>query len=104
MENLKLVSKERVERLAWLAKIELTEREKEELAKHLNRILESFKDMDKLDLEGVEPAYHALNLALATAPSNAMRDNVETPCIAQSEALANSSKTKNGFFVAPKIV
>lgn len=104
MENLKLVSKERVERLAWLAKIELTESEKEELAAQLNRILESFKDLDKLELEGVEPAYHALNLTLATDPASVMRENVETPCLTQAEALANGSKTKNGYFVAPKIV
>lgn len=98
MERLKIVSKERTERLAWLAKIELTEKEKEELTIQLNRILESFKDLDKLNLEGVEPTYHALNI------TNVVREDTQTQCLTQEEALKNGSKVKDGYFVAPKIM
>jgi len=98
MESLKIVSKERTKRLAWLAKIELTEKEKEDLTVQLNRILDSFKDLDKLDLKGVEPTYHAINV------TNILREDSVTPCLSQEKALSNGSKVKDGFFVAPKIV
>ena len=98
MENIKLVSSERTERLAWLAKIELSEEEKKDLTIQLNRILESFKDLDKLDLGEVKPTYHALNMV------NNLREDEQEPCLGQKEALANGSKVKDGFFVAPKIV
>jgi len=98
MESLKIVSKERTERLAWLAKIELTEKEKEQLTVQLNRILESFKSLDELDLEGVEPTFHVVEV------TNIVRENVERPHLSQKEAISNASKVKDGFFVAPRIV
>jgi aspartyl-tRNA(Asn)/glutamyl-tRNA(Gln) amidotransferase subunit C len=98
MERIKKVSKERTERLAWLAKIELTEKEKEELTMQLNRILESFRDLDKLELDGVEPTYHALDV------TNILREDTPTQCLTQQEALKNGSKLKDGYFVAPKIM
>ena len=98
MESLKIVSKERIERLAWLAKIELTEKEKEELTVQLNRILEAFKVLDELDLVDVKPTYLVVDV------TNKMRENVERPMIGQKRALKNASKVKNGFFVAPKII
>jgi aspartyl-tRNA(Asn)/glutamyl-tRNA(Gln) amidotransferase subunit C len=98
MESLKIVSKERIERLAWLAKIELTEKEKEELTVQLNRILDSAKDLEKLDLEGVEPTFGVVDV------TNNLRENEPKPSFTQKEALACASKVKDGFFVAPKIV
>lgn len=98
MESLKKVSKERIARLAYLARIELSEGEKTELAAQLNRILDSFKDLDCLDLEGVEPTYHAINV------TNILREDEEKPCLNQREALSPAKKTEKGFFVAPKIV
>jgi aspartyl-tRNA(Asn)/glutamyl-tRNA(Gln) amidotransferase subunit C len=97
MESIKLVSSERTERLAWLAKIDLTEEEKVDLTVQLNRILESFRDLDRLELAGVKPTYHALSI------TNSLREDEQEPCLSQKEALANGSKVKDGFFVAPKI-
>jgi aspartyl-tRNA(Asn)/glutamyl-tRNA(Gln) amidotransferase subunit C len=97
MERIKLVSNERTERLAWLARIELTEEEKRDLTVQLNRILDSFKDLDKLDLTGVKPTFHALSM------TNCLREDKEEPCLSQKEAIASGSKVKDGFFVAPKI-
>lgn len=98
MESLKIVSKDRMARLAYLARIELSEGEKAELAAQLNRILDSFKDLDSLDLEGVEPTYHAINV------TNILREDEERPCLSQEESLSPAKKVEKGFFVAPKIV
>jgi aspartyl-tRNA(Asn)/glutamyl-tRNA(Gln) amidotransferase subunit C len=98
MESLKIVSRDRIERLAWLAKKELKEKEKEELTVQLNRILEAFKVLDELYLQGVEPTYLVIDV------TNKLRENIEKPMIGQKSALKNASKVKDGFFVAPKIV
>lgn len=98
MESLKIVSKDRIKRLAWLAKIELTEKEKEELTIQLNRILEAFKILDELDLVDVKPTYLVVDV------TNKMRENVEKTMIGQKRALKNASKVKDGFFLAPKII
>ncbi|MBC7113723.1 MAG: Asp-tRNA(Asn)/Glu-tRNA(Gln) amidotransferase subunit GatC [Candidatus Methanomethyliales bacterium] len=98
MESLKIVSKERTERLAFLSKIELSEKEKEEITHQLNRILEAFKTLDELDLGGVEPTFHVVDLV------NVLREDQVKDSLLQKEALSSASKTKDGFFVAPKIV
>jgi len=98
MESLKTVSKDRIARLAYLARVELTEQEKAELATQLNRILESFKVLDSVDLEGVEPTYHAIDV------TNILREDEEKTCLSQKDALASTKKSEKGFFVAPKIV
>jgi len=98
MESLKIISKERIERLAWLARIELTEQEKEEFSMQLSRILESANDLEGLDLSELEPTFHAFE------ETESLRDDAERPSMKRDEAIANAKKTKEGFFVAPKIV
>lgn len=98
METLKIVSRERTERLAWLSKIELKEKEKEEITHQLNRILEAFKTLDELDLSGVEPTFHVVEMV------NVFRKDDVKVSLSQKDALSTASKTKDGFFVAPKIV
>ncbi|MEM3366169.1 MAG: Asp-tRNA(Asn)/Glu-tRNA(Gln) amidotransferase subunit GatC [Candidatus Methanomethyliaceae archaeon] len=98
METLKIVSMERTERLAWLSKIELKEKEKEEITHQLNRILEAFKTLDELDLSKVEPTFHVVEMV------NVFREDNVKGSLSQKDALSNASKTKDGFFVAPKIV
>lgn len=98
MEALKIVSKERTERLAWLSKIELNDKEKDELTRQLNRILEAFKTLDELNLDEVEPTYHVVEMV------NVLREDVVKSSLTQKDALSSASKTKDGFFVAPKIV
>lgn len=98
METLKIVSKERLERLAWLAKIELSEEEKREFLEQLNEILKAFKSIDELQLENIEPTFHAIEVF------NAFREDVVKASLNQKEALSTAKKSKDGFFIAPKIV
>ncbi|MCS7097913.1 MAG: Asp-tRNA(Asn)/Glu-tRNA(Gln) amidotransferase subunit GatC [Candidatus Methanomethyliaceae archaeon] len=98
MEHLKIVSREKLDRLAWLAKIELNENEKKEYLEQLNRILEAFKSIDELQLEDVEPTYHVIDIF------NMLRDDSIKPSLSQQEALSKAKRTKDGFFIAPKIV
>lgn len=98
METLKIVSRERIERLSWLAKIELKEKEKEDLTLQLNRILDAFKSLDELNLNGIEPTYHVVEMV------NVTREDVVETSLGQKDALFNAKRVKDGFFVAPRIV
>jgi len=49
------INKKTIEHLAELARIELTEKEKEGLSADLAKILAHFEELQKLDLSGVEP-------------------------------------------------
>lgn len=98
MERLKAVSKEKTERLAWLAKIQLKPEEVESFTHQLNRILEFAKALDTPELEGVEPTFHVIEI------TNTFREDVEEGGLRREDALSTAAKVKDGFIVAPKIV
>ena len=92
------LSKKDVEHIAWLAHIELSEKEKTLFTEQFNEILEYFKKIDEVNTENVEPTYHVLNL------ENVTRKDKTTPSLHIEEALRNAPKKEKKFIRAPRIV
>ena len=92
------LSKKEVEHVAWLAHIELSDKEKTLFTEQFNEILEYFKKIDELDTKGVEPTYHVLDL------KNVFRKDETTPSLSTEVALKNAPKKEKKFFKAPRIV
>lgn len=81
-----------VEQIAHLARLELTDAQKERYRDQLSAILAYAAVLDQLDLDGVEPTTHAVPLR------NVWRDDVaETPLTPQ-QALANAPQTADNQF------
>ena len=92
------ISRDEVEHVAWLARIELSEEEKRLFTEQFNQILDFFEKIDEVDTEGVPPTYHVLDLL------NVYRGDRIGPSLATEEALKNAPKEEKGFFKAPRIV
>lgn len=92
------LSKKEVEHIAWLAHIELSDKEKSLFTEQFNEILDYFKKIDDVDTEGVEPTYHVLDL------KNVSRTDETTPSLPIEEALRNAPKKEKKFIKAPRIV
>lgn len=92
------LSKKDVEHIAWLAHIELSDKEKTLFTEQFNEILDYFKKIDEVDTEGVEPTYHVLDL------TNVSRKDRAEPSLTTEEALRNAPKKENKFVKAPRIV
>jgi len=92
------LSKKEVEHVAWLAHIELSDKEKALFTEQFNEILDYFKKIDEVDTEGVEPTYHVLDL------KNVSRTDETTPSLPIEEALRNAPKKEKKFIKAPRIV
>jgi aspartyl-tRNA(Asn)/glutamyl-tRNA(Gln) amidotransferase subunit C len=92
------LSKKEVEHIAWLAHIELSDKEKALFTEQFNEILDYFKKIDEVDTEGVEPTYHVLDL------KNVSRTDETTPSLPIEEALKNAPKKEKKFIKAPRIV
>ncbi len=92
------ISQEQVEHVALLARLELTEAEKNTYTEHLNSILEYAELLNKLDTSGVPPTAHPLPL------NNVFREDSVKPSLEQDVALANAPEAENGFFKVPKIL
>ena len=65
-----MISIKDVEHVAKLARLELTEEEKEKFTKQLGAILEYAQQMNEIDTTGVEPMAHAIPVV------NVMREDV----------------------------
>ena len=92
------VSKEDVEYVAKLARIELTEDEKNTLTSQLSSILDHIQKLNELDTEGVEPTFHVLDV------TNVFREDVVRPSLPTEEVLKNAPARDGDFFKVPKII
>ena len=87
-----------VDHVARLARLDLTEEERDRMQKELTGILEHAEKIQSLDLDGVPPTSHALPL------SNVMRADEARPSLPPEEALANAPAAEDGRFRVPRII
>ena len=92
------ISKQEVEHVAKLARLELAEGEKDKLIDQLSNILTYVETLNGLDTKGVEPTSHVLDI------KNVMRDDVSVPSLSQEQALANAPEKAAGHYKVPKII
>ncbi len=89
-----MIDREQVLHVAKLARLKLTEDEVERMAGELSQILGHVERMTELDLEGVEPTSHAVQL------ENVLREDVPRPSLPRERALESApDATESGFRV-----
>ena len=87
-----------VDHVARLARLDLSEEERDRMSAELTVILEHAEKIQALDLDPVEPTAHAVKL------SNVMREDEARPSLSQDEALSNAPEAEDGRFKVPRIV
>lgn len=92
------ISREQVLHIARLARIELEEGDVERYREDLSSILEYVDKLGELDLDGVEPTTHAVELA------GRLREDEVEQRISRESALANAPDVETGHFRVPKVV
>ena len=89
------ISRDEVLHVARLARLELGEDELVRFAEQLNAILEAVGKVGELDLEGVEPTAHPLDLV------NVWAEDEPRPCLSVEDALANAPDRAGDSFRVP---
>ncbi|MEK6653446.1 MAG: Asp-tRNA(Asn)/Glu-tRNA(Gln) amidotransferase subunit GatC [Nitrospirota bacterium] len=87
-----------VEHIAKLARLSVSEEEKELFGPQLNGILSYMEKLNELDTKDVEPTSHVLSL------SNVMRDDMPGNSIPREDALMNAPDHTDKFYRVPKII
>ena len=83
-----------IDHIASLARLKLTEDEKERLGGHLETIIEYIDQLDKLDTSNVEPTSHVLPIR------NVFReDELKT-----HDNLSLAPSNKKGHYEVPKVI
>ncbi len=96
----KIISKDLVEHIAKLAKIPVSEGEKESLADGFNKTLTVIDELFKVDVSDIEPTHQVTGL------ENVLRDDMidEKKMFSQEQALSNTKNKHNGYFVVDQIL
>ena len=89
------ITRDEVLHVARLARLALTDEEVERLGAQLSAILEAVGKVSELDLEGVEPTSHPLDLA------NVWAEDEPRPSLAPDEVFANAPEREADFFKVP---
>ncbi|TCL69985.1 aspartyl/glutamyl-tRNA(Asn/Gln) amidotransferase subunit C [Hydrogenispora ethanolica] len=92
------LTKTEVEHVARLARLELSEAEKEEFTGQLNEILNFVEELNQLDTQGIEPTAHAIPV------TNVFRSDRVEPSLDPELALANAPDRIDNFFKVPKVL
>ncbi len=92
------ITQEEVERVAHLARLNLTGQELEMMTSQLDTILSYVAKLEELDTTGVPVTTHAFSVA------NAFREDTVQSSLAQDEALANGPRQNGEAFVVPRII
>lgn len=86
-----------VEHVAKLARLELTEEEKEKFTSQLGDVLKYVEQMNEVDTSDVEPMSHAIDFV------NVMREDEVKYEQTKEELMKNAPDAEDGFFKVPKI-
>ena len=91
-----VISDETIEYVGILAKLELSDQEKEDAKKDMGKMLDYIDKLNELDTSGVEPMSHVFPV------NNVFRADVVTNGDDRENILKNAPEEKNGAFVVPK--
>ena len=91
------ISRDDVLHVARLARLEIPEDEIERVQAELGAILEAVGKVSELDLEGVPPTSHPLDLV------NVLAEDEPAPSLSREDALANAPDPEGGFFGVPPV-
>ncbi len=92
----KEITDETIEYVGILAKLELSEDEKEQAKQDMGRMLDYFDKLNELDTEGVEPMSHAFPV------NNVFREDEVVNGDDRDNMLANAPEKKDGTYMVPK--
>jgi aspartyl-tRNA(Asn)/glutamyl-tRNA(Gln) amidotransferase subunit C len=92
------ITREEVEHVAKLARLELTAAEVERMTGQLDAILSYVAKLDALDTTGVDVTTHTQQVF------NAFREDEVRPSLPRERALANAPDQNGEAFVVPRVI
>lgn len=84
--------------VARLARLDLTDQERDTFQEQLGHVLTYVEKIRELDLSGVEPTSHAGDLR------NVFRADDARPGLDPAEVMRNAPAARDGLFMVPKII
>lgn len=93
-----IITDETIDYVGILAKLELSDEEKEQAKKDMANMLDYIDMLNELDTDGVEPMSHVFPV------HNVFREDVVENGDEREKILGNAPEEKDGSFMVPKTV
>ena len=90
-----MIDREQVLHVARLSRLELSDDEVGRMATELSSVLGHIEKIGELDLDGVPPTSHVVEVA------NALRPDVPKECLPRDVALSQAPAVQDGGFLVP---
>lgn len=81
-----------------MVKLNLPESERIWIAEKASRLEDSFRELSKVDTEGIEPLISVLNF------DSPLREDIPVKLVSREEILSNSPEQFDGYFQVPKTI
>ena len=92
------LSREEVEKIAHLARLEITEDEMNGFVNNLSRIIDFVDQLQSLDTSDVVPMAHPLNM------SQRLRADIVSEQDQRDKFQANAGQVEAGLYLVPKVI
>lgn len=92
------ITLKQVEHVAELARLDLTDEEKNQFTEQLNAILKYAEQLNQLNTDDVQPTTHVMQI------TNVMREDVVRPSWPIEKVMANAPDHEDGHFKVPAIL
>jgi len=92
------VTNDDVKYVADLARLQFTDEETEQLAGHMNKILDYMETLNEVDTDNVEPLEHVVDLEYR------FRDDVAKEPLSHDDALKNAPDADTDYFRVPRVI
>ncbi|QDU33467.1 Aspartyl/glutamyl-tRNA(Asn/Gln) amidotransferase subunit C [Poriferisphaera corsica] len=92
------ITEEDVRHVAKLSRLRLNDDEIHHFTEQLEAVLGYISKLNELDVEGVEPMAHAMDM------SNVLREDIEVDGISTKDALKNAPASDDAYFEVPKVL
>jgi aspartyl-tRNA(Asn)/glutamyl-tRNA(Gln) amidotransferase subunit C len=92
------ISRQDIEKVALLARLQLTDDELATITSELAQIVGYVDQLGEVNTDGVEPMAHAVEVA------NVFRDDIVTPSLPREEALANAPHHDDRGYLVPPVL
>ena len=93
---------DQLQRIALLARIDVSAEEAQGVAERLNRVLGLIDQLQSVDTQGIEPMSHALDAQLAV--QQRLRPDAVTEPDLSAEFQAVAPAVEQGLYLVPKVI
>ena len=89
-----------IEHIAKLARLDLSETEKEKFTSQLGNILDFIENLNQVDTESIEPMLHSL----CSERDNVLREDINIASVSHEQIIKNAPSGENRFFKVKKVI